>query len=119
MREVKEVREIIAHGNLVNDNGTLARLDNAEDKLNNFSAETKSERFGGIPDSDVDVYQRVFRVLATHAPSPGSARELIDLVFEEASRVAQNSSGINPDQSPGNRPHVRLEPDNSGALTPK
>ena len=87
LRDVEEIRESIGKGSV--ENGTLARLDDVENRLSNFSAETKSERFGDMSPSDIDVYQRVFRVLATLAPSPGTARELIDLVFEEASRVGK------------------------------
>ena len=117
LRGVEDVRESIGKGSF--NCSALARLDDVKDRLSNFSVETRSERFGDMPTSDVDVYQRVFRVLATLAPSPGSARELIDLVFEEASRVGQNGSGIDPDQCAGNRSQSQLEIDNTGALTPR
>ena len=84
LQEVEELRDSIGNSSL--ENGTLARLDDVENKLSNLSLETNTERFGDMPTTDVDVYQRIFKVLATLAPSPGSARELIDLVFEEASK---------------------------------
>ena len=115
LREVEEVRESIGRGNL--DNGTLERLDNVEDKLNSFSVETELQRFGDMPASEVVVYQRVFGALVTLAPSPSSARELIEMVFAEASRVGQNGSGINPDQRTGNHSQARLALDDTGALT--
>ena len=117
LREVEEVRTSIRKGSF--DNGTLARVDNVEEKLNNFSVETKSERFGDMPPSEVDVYQNVFGALATLAPSPGSARELIELVFAEASRVRQNGSGTNQDQGTENHSQTQLELDDAGALAPR
>ena len=116
-RELEEVRKSIGKGNL--DNGTLQRLDNAEDNLNSFSVETEMQRFGDMPPSEVVVYQRIFGALATLAPSPGSARELIEMVFAEASRVGQNGSGINTDQGTGNHSQARLALDDTGALTPR
>ena len=87
LREVEEVRKSIGKGNL--DNGTLERLDSAKDQLNNFPVETELRRFGDMTPSEVVVYQRVFGALATLAPSPGSARDLIEMVFAKASRVGK------------------------------
>ena len=61
LREVEEVRKSIGKGNL--DNGTLERLDNAEDQLNNFPVQTELRRFGDMVPSEVVVYQRVFGAL--------------------------------------------------------
>ena len=117
LREVEEVRESIGKGNF--DNGTLARVDDVEDKLNNFSTETKSDRFGDMAPSEAEIYRRLFGALVTLAPSPGSAMELIELVFAETSRVGQNASDIDPDQRTGNHSHVQMVLDESGALTPR
>ena len=117
LREVDEVRKSIGQGNL--DNSTLERLDNAEDRLNNFPVETELERFGDMPPSEVVVYQRVFGALATLAPSPGSASELIEMVFAEASKVGENGSGINPDQRTGDHSQARLSLGDTGTLTPR
>ena len=117
LREVEEVRKSLGKGNLYN--GILERLDDAEDQLNNFSVETEMQRFGDMPPSEVVVYQRIFGALATLAPSPGSARELIEMVFAEASKVGQNGSGINPDQRTGNHSRARLALDDTGAPTPR
>ena len=83
LREVEEVRESIGKGSF--DNGTLARLGAVEDKLNNFSAETKPDRFGDMPTSDVEVYQRMFAALAEVSASPGSARDLITTILTRIS----------------------------------
>ena len=63
LREVQEIRESIDKGSF--DNGTLVRLDEVECKLNSNSVDMRSERFGDMPASDVEVYQRVFRVLGS------------------------------------------------------
>ncbi len=107
LREVEELRNSIGKGNL--DNGTLARLDNANHQLDNFSVETELQWFGGMTPSEVVVYQRVFGALAIRAPSPASARELIESLFAEASNGAQSSSGIQPNQ---------MDLDDKGALIP-
>ena len=93
---IEEVRRSIGKTNL--DNGTLERLVSAQDKLNNFSVETELQRFGDMPPADVVVYQRVFGALAALASSPSSARELIESVFTEVSKVEQDRLGISPDQ---------------------
>ena len=93
LREVEEVRTSIGDGNL--DSVTIERLENAKSQLSNFPVETELRRFGDMPPSDVVVYQRVFGALATLAPSPGSARDLIELVFAKASVAGQNGSDTN------------------------
>ena len=115
--EVEELREGIGKGNL--DNDTLERLENAEDKLSNFSVETELQRFGNMTPSEVVVYQRVFGALATLASSPGSASELIEMVFVETSRVGQIDPGINPDSRNGNHSQARMALDDEGKLTPR
>ena len=100
LQEVEEVRQGIGKRNL--DNGTLERLDSAEDKLSNFSVETEPQRFGDMPPAEAVVYQKVFGALATLAPSPGSARELIEMAFAEASRVGRDGSTIDPHQRTAN-----------------
>ncbi len=106
--EVKEVRKSTGKGSI--DNVTLERLAIAEDRLNSFSVETEPQRFGNMDPSEVVVYQRVLGALASLAPSPGSARELIEMVFEEASRVGQSGSGMNPDQRAGEHSLARPGP---------
>ena len=117
LREVAELRKTIGKGNL--DNGTLERLDNAEDRLTNLSVETELQRFGDLTPSEVVVYQRVFGALATLASSPGSARELIEMVFTQASRMTQIDSGIDPYQRTGNGSQTLMALDDTGALTPR
>ncbi|MDE2934611.1 MAG: ATP-binding protein [Chloroflexota bacterium] len=96
LREVGDLRKRIGKGSL--DDDTLERLNTAEEKLNNFSTETELQPFGSIPFSEVVVYQRVFGALANLVPSGGSAREMIETVFAEASRVGQNGSDPEPEQ---------------------
>ena len=96
LREVEEIRKGIGKRNL--DNGSIERLDSAEDKLNNFSVETEPQRFGDMPPAEAVVYQKVFGALATLAPSLGSAKELIEMVFAEASSVGRDGSAMDPDQ---------------------
>ena len=112
LREVEEVRMSLSKGNL--DNGILERLDNAEDQLNNFSVDTEMQRFCDMPQSEVLVYQRIFGALATLAPSPDSAREIIEMVLAEASGMGQKGSVLNTDQKAGNHSQVRLALDDAG-----
>ncbi len=95
LQEVEEIRNGVDKRKL--DNGTIERLDSAEDKLNNFPVGTKPQQFGGMPPAEAVVYKKLFGALATLAPSPGSARELIEMVFAEASRVGRDGSAIESD----------------------
>ncbi len=104
LRDVEEIRKGISKGNV--DGGTIERLDSVEDKLNNFSVETEPLRFGDMPPAEAVVYQRVFGALATRAPSPASARELIESLFAEASTVQPHDSAIDPGQWTGNDSQV-------------
>ena len=117
LREIEELRKSIGKGNL--DNGTLGRLDIAEDKLNRFSADTDLQPFGNMAPSEIVVYQKVFDALATLAPSPGSARELIEVVLTEASKMKQAGSGRNPSQRTGHRAQSQLALDDTGPLAPR
>ena len=56
LREVEEVRRSIHKGSL--DNGTLERLDAAEEQLGNFSGEPNMQRFTNMTSSEADIYQR-------------------------------------------------------------
>ena len=116
LQEVEEVRKSIRRGDL--HNGSVERLDTAEEQLNNFSGEAKLQRFGNMTPSEVVVYQRVFGAVVTFAPSPGSAREFIESVFAEASKVSQNGSGKEPDQRTGNYSQAQLALDDTGHLIP-
>ncbi len=98
-REVEELRKRIGGGSL--DNGTLERLGTAEEKLNNFSLETELQPFCGMRPSEIVIYKRVFGALANLVPSPGSARDLIEMVFAEASTVGQNGSDTDTDTDEG------------------
>ena len=116
LREVEEVRKSIRNGNL--DNGSLERLGRVEESLNNYSGEAELRLFGDMTPPEVVVYQRVFGALATLVSTPGTARELIELVFSEASGVAQNGSGTEPDRRAGNHSQARKALDNAGRPTP-
>ena len=115
LQEVQEARKSIRKGNL--DNDSLERLDTVEELLGSFSGQAKLQQFGNATPSEVVVYQKVFGVLATLAPSPGTAKELIELVFAEACRVEQNGSGIEPDQKAGNHSQAQVALDDTEALT--
>ena len=117
LREVEEVRRSIRKGSL--DNGTLERLDAAEEQLGNFSGEPNMQWFTNMTSSEADIYQRVFGALATLASSPGAARELIEMVFSEASTVARIDSGLNEEQRTGNYFQARLALDDTGELLSK
>ncbi len=117
LREIEEVRKSIGTGRL--DNGTLERFKSVAGKLNSFSAETELQQFGNLPPSEAVVYQRVFGALATFAPSPGSAKELIEMVFAKVSSVGQKRLCMNPDQRTENHSQGRLPLDDSGPLTPR
>ena len=107
LREVEELRKSIGKNNL--DNGTLERLDDAEDKLTNYSVETELNRFGDMTPAEVAAYRRVFGALTVLASSPGSVRELIEMVLAETSKSLQTDSSRNPDERTGNHAQARLE----------
>lgn len=90
LRDVEEIRK--ATSKLGLDNDTITRLNSAEAKLNQFSSANRSHRFGDMPPAEAAAYQRVFGALATLAPSPASARKLIELVFAEASGVRRDGA---------------------------
>ena len=106
-REVEELRKRIGKNNL--DNGTLERLDDAADKLNNYSVETELNRFGDMTPAEVAAYRRVFGALTVLASSPGSVRQLIEMVLAETSKSLQTDSIRNPDERTGNHAQARLE----------
>ena len=83
LHETKEFRES-AHKNSL-ENSYLERLDTVEAHLKNFNSEAKLHEFGDIPLDEVTVYQKVFQALAILAPSPSSAKELIEAVLAETS----------------------------------
>ena len=98
-RKVQEVRKSLRKGNL--DTDSLERLDTVEELLTGFSGQAKPQQFDNMTPSETVVYQKVFGALAALAPSPGTAKELIEMVFAEASRVERNGSGIELDQRAG------------------
>ena len=104
LRKIKEIRKDISSLDSV----TLERLNSAEDGLNSFAGETEPDRFGDMPPAEALAYQHVFGALATLAPSPASARELIELVFAEASRVRRDGSAA----------RTRVTLDDTGTPTP-
>lgn len=100
LREIEDIRKGTGKKNL--DHGILERLDSAEDKLSNFSVEPEPQPFGDMPLAEALVYRKVFGALATVAFSPGSARELIEMVFAEASGAGQDGSTVDRDHRTGN-----------------
>ena len=110
LREAEEIRKSIGKGNL--DNGALERLDKAEKQLSNYSGAAEHQRFANINPREAVAYQTVFGALASLAPSPGSAHDLIESVFAEASKVIQNGSGIQLNQSAAHHSQSRLPLDN-------
>ena len=115
--EIEELRKSAGNCNL--DNGILQKIDEAEDKLNGYSFETEPKRFCGLTPSEAMVYQKVFGALATLSPSPGSARELIEMVFAETSREWNSGPGIKADPKAGKGCHARLALDDADAVTSK
>ena len=115
LQQIGDLRQSIGEGNL--DNSTLERLVDAENKLNGFSVEKEPLRYRDMTPSEVVVYQRVFGALATLESSPGSARELIEKVFAEASGVKQVGSGISTDQGTGSHSQARPAPEDTGTPT--
>ena len=100
LQEIDEVRKRVDKDKL--DNGTLARVENAEGKLKKYSVEAELQRFGDMPPWKADVYQGVFGALAKLEHPPRIAIEKIESVFALASGVEQTGSGINSDRRTGN-----------------
>ena len=99
LRKVQEVRKSLRKGNL--DTDSLERLDTVEELLTGFSSQAKPQKFDNMTPSEAVVYQKVFGALSALTPSPGTAKELIEMVFTETSRVERNGSGIELDQRAG------------------
>lgn len=114
-REVEEVHKEIDNGIL--DNGTRERLENTENMLKNFSVEADLQRFGDMPLWEVVVFQKVFGALATLAPSPSSAKELIERVLVEASGARHNDSVKDPEQMTSHHSQLRLALGDSETVT--
>ena len=95
LRQIEGVRKTLRQENL--DTDSLERLDTVEELLTGFPSRAKPQQFDNMAPSEVAAYQKVFGALAALAPSPGAARELIETVFAEASRVERNGSGIDLD----------------------
>ena len=93
LREVENVRKNISKGNL--DCSILKKLKKTEDKLNDFSGEVGLQQFNNLDPSETDIYQRVFRILVDLASSPRSAKDTIESVLADASKIRQNGSGAN------------------------
>ena len=113
LREIEEVRNNIPNGNL--GKCSLERLEAVGGQLRSFSGEVKLQRFDNVTPGEADVYQKVFGALATLAPSPSSAKELIELVYAEVSGVAQNASGVEPVQGTDIQFQGQLALDDSGS----
>ena len=90
LQETKVVRESVRKNDLKD--CCLERLDEIEEQLGNFNYEEKPDEFDIIPPEEVTVYQRVFQTLAELAPSPGSAKEMIEAVLAETSERLQDST---------------------------
>ena len=116
LQEVEEVRQSIHKGNL--ENGSSERLETVAEQLSRFSGEVELQRFGDMTSLEIVAYQRVFGALATLAPTPGSAMDLIESVFDEASRASRVGSGLETGQRTGNHTQVRMALDDAGALIP-
>ena len=108
-QKIEEIRKGISKGSL--DNGTLKRLNDAVDNLNEFPGEVESRRFDNMDPVQADIYQKMFGVLVTLAPSPRSAIETIESVVADASRLRQNDSGTSPGQRTGDHAQNQTSPE--------
>lgn len=106
LREVEEIRKSIGNSNL--DNGTLERLDDAEDKLNSYSAEKVLNQFGDMTPAEVAAYRRVFGALTALASSPASVRELIEMVLAETTKGGKADTSRISHKLSGNHAQRRL-----------
>lgn len=106
-------------GNKPLPDGLLERLVDVEDSLANLTLSHGLERFHGMTRSQAVIYQNIFRALADLASSPGCAREMIEMVFSEASPVSQVNSGLNTHHATDNHSQARLALDDTGSLIPK
>ena len=114
LQEVEEIRKSIHTGNL--GNSSIERLHMVEEQLSSFSGGVNCQRFLEMAPAEVVAYQRVFGALATLAPNPGSAMEMIELVFAEASKTSHD--GPESEQCPRNGNHfqARMTLDDAGTL---
>lgn len=113
LQEIDEVRKSIRKGNL--GDCSIERLETAEENLHCFSGEAKLPQFQNMTAKEVDVYQKVFGALVTLAPSPSSAKDLIELVYAELAGTAQNGSGIEQTEEPERHFQAQLSLDDSAS----
>ena len=116
LQEVEEVRKSIYKGNICN--GSIERLDTVEEQLSSFSGEVELQRFGDMTPLEIVAYQRVFGALANLSPNPGSAMEMIESVFTEASRAADYGQNSEPCSENGSQSQARMALDDAGPLIP-
>lgn len=115
LQEVADVRKSIAR--VDSDGGIAERLCHYETSLADMSAETQLQRFDDMAPSEVLLYQRIFGALASLAPSPGAARELIERVFAEASGTEPLNRRTTQGQVSDSESQSRLAMDAKGAVT--
>ena len=115
LREVLTLRERLDDCHY--DDITLAKLDDIEDQLKSSSIDADLERFVELTPSEVIAYKKVFGALVRLASSPSFAKDLIEMVFSEASRDGQLESGIALDRKDQHNAQVKIAPDGKGALT--
>ena len=116
LQELAEIRKSL--GKLDSDNGIAERLNAFETSLSDLPIETQCYRFGDMAPSEAIVYQRVFGALAALVSSPGAAREVIELVFTEASRIESLNLRMIQDEVAADDSQGRLDVDAKGAITP-
>ena len=116
LREIEELRKNSGIGNL--EDGATERVNDVEDRLNRILVDSSPKQFGDLTPTEIAVYQRVFGALATLAPSPGSARKLIEMVLAEASAANETELAVDSDTQTGDHSETRSKVDDVAALTP-
>ena len=115
-RELSALRKSIGKRHLPD--GVLDKLVAAEGKLADLEFDAELRHFQGMTRSQIMIYQNVFRALATLAPSPGSARDLIEMVVAEATTVSPVDDGLYPNRESDDHSQARLAVDDTGPLIP-
>ncbi|MCY4617143.1 MAG: ATP-binding protein [Chloroflexi bacterium] len=96
LQQLQDLQESILQRDV--ESGTLERLEDAESQLSSFSHRRVPPQLDDISPSEVVIYQKVFGALATLAPSPGIARNLIELVMAKTSKNHQGTPETDPDR---------------------
>lgn len=83
LQQVENLREAFVpkHGHIPQE---ATRLEHLAAKLRHFRSTPGQPLFGSLRHSEIEAYQRIFRILTELTPSPGAAKEIIEAILSRA-----------------------------------